>query len=185
MPSLRATASAVVRLSPVSMTMRSLPVQQLDRFRRGLLDRIGDADQPGERAVDDDEHHRLALGAAASSACRWQLAVHRPELVEHGALPSATRAAVDAAAHALCRSSTRSLRRSTARSRVRRAATMAAASGCSLPRSRLAASRNSVEFVVARGVTDAPLWLALRQRAGLVDDQRVDLAQHLDGLGVS
>jgi hypothetical protein len=34
-----------------------------DRLRRGLLDRIGDAEQAGDAAVERDEHHRLALGA--------------------------------------------------------------------------------------------------------------------------
>ena len=37
---------------------------------------------------------------------------------------------------------------------------------------------------LATGVTDTQLRLALRQRAGLVDDERVDLAQDLDRLGV-
>ena len=64
MPTCRATASAVRRLSPVSMTIaNAFAVQLGDRLRRALLDRIGDDDQPGELAVDRDEHHALALGA--------------------------------------------------------------------------------------------------------------------------
>ena len=60
----RATASAVVRLSPVSITTaKPFGVQRLDRLRRRRLDRIGDADEPGRLAVDRDEHHRLPVAA--------------------------------------------------------------------------------------------------------------------------
>ena len=50
MPSLLATAAAVVRLSPVSITI-AMPssLQHLDRFGGGCLDRIGNADESGGR----------------------------------------------------------------------------------------------------------------------------------------
>ena len=58
---------------------------------------------------------------------------------------------------------------------ARRRATIAAASGCSLPRSRLAASRSSsLSSTPAAATTSVSARLALGQRAGLVDDQRVD-----------
>ena len=51
----------MARLSPVNMTIRRPSWrQQADRFGRGAFDRIGHADGAGERAVDGDEHHRLA-----------------------------------------------------------------------------------------------------------------------------
>ena len=71
-----------------------------------------------------------------------------------------------------------------ARARARRA-TIAAASGCSLPWSMLAA-RRSTSSSVTRSRDDALEGRpALGQRAGLVDDQRVDLAQVLDRRGVA
>ena len=55
------------------------------------------------------------------------------------------------------------------------AATIAAARGCSLARSTLAASRSSLGLVEARGGRDGGDGrLALGQRAGLVDDEGVD-----------
>ena len=37
------------------------PVQQLNGFRRGRLDRVGDAEQTGSLAVDAHEHDGLPL----------------------------------------------------------------------------------------------------------------------------
>ena len=66
-----------------------------------------------------------------------------------------------------------------------RPATMAAASGCSLPRSRLAARRSSsVSSCPGSGDDGGEAGLALGERAGLVDHERVDLLQHLERLGV-
>ncbi len=91
-------------------------------------------------------------------------------------------AAVDLARHALARDRLELLRTSaevelprSARPRPRRAA-----SGCSLARSRLAASRSSsasLSSPVAHHRDQARL--ALGERAGLVDHQRVDLLQQL------
>ena len=57
-----ATASAVVRLSPVSITIR---IRSSCSCRMAsavvLLDRIRDADQSNDLAIDCDEHHRLAF----------------------------------------------------------------------------------------------------------------------------
>ena len=70
MPSLLATACAVVRLSPVSMTMR-MPVgpQARKRRRRRRLDRIGNGDDAGRLAVDRRRTSLSRRRAAASSAC--------------------------------------------------------------------------------------------------------------------
>ena len=37
-------------------------MQRLDRFGRGCLDRVGDGNEAGELADDDNEHRRLAFG---------------------------------------------------------------------------------------------------------------------------
>ena len=61
---------------------------------------------------------------------------------------------------------------------------MAAASGCSLDRSRLAASGRMIGLRHAWRRHDRDdLRLALGQRAGLVHDQRVDLLHALQRLG--
>ena len=61
-----ATASAVVRLSPVSMTMRTPAVaQRRERLGRRGLDRVGDRDQPGHRAVRPRRTSPLPPRAAA------------------------------------------------------------------------------------------------------------------------
>ena len=61
MPSRPATARAVRSLSPVAMTMRKpSPCSAVERRRRRRLHRVGDGDEPGDRAVHHDEHHRLA-----------------------------------------------------------------------------------------------------------------------------
>ena len=65
------------------------------------------------------------------------------------------------------------------------AATIAAASGCSLPRSTLAASRSTcASSKPGAGDDRDDLRLAFGQRAGLVDDQRVDLFHALERFGV-
>ena len=60
------------------------------------------------------------------------------------------------------------------------------ASGCSLARSTLAASRSNSFLVEAGRRHDGDhLRLAFGQRAGLVDDQRVDLLHALERLGIA
>ena len=98
------------------------------------------------------------------------------------------RAAVDRADDALAghRSEVGHLDRRDAALLARRA-TMAAASGCSLTRSRLAhepEQRRLVDASLRRPTVDER-GLALGQRAGLVDDDRVDLLQHFQRLGVA
>ena len=47
---------------------QSVLVEQANGFRGRVLDRVGDADQPGKAAVDFHQHHRLALRRAAPRA---------------------------------------------------------------------------------------------------------------------
>ena len=147
MPSCRATASAVVRLSPVSMTMRMPSALQRLRAPRGVvgLDRIGDGDDAGQPAVDRDEHRRSRRRARSSSASASSAPASTPS-----SSSSARVAERDARAARPCRvtplpvgeSKLVGLGQRRARARAA-AATIAAASGCSLPRSTLAASRSS------------------------------------------
>ena len=189
MPSFRATASAVVRLSPVSMTTRSPSSwSSSKRLRRRRLDRIGDPEQTRRPAVDGDEHHRLPVRAAAPPPA----AASSPG-VDARALRGAARCRAPRA-----RPSTRAGRRpcpvqrlesssagSSASPRSSAPRDDRAASGCSLARSRLAASRSSSSSSTpGAATTDDQPRLALGERAGLVDDQRVDLLQDLQRLGV-
>ena len=158
---------------------RSLP-------RRGLLDRVGDDEEPGEPAVDRDEHDALAFAARCASACASSAPGSIPSSRISAALPSATlrpsTVPGDALAGARCE-----VARLAGRSRPRSSApsTIAAASGCSLPRSSAAASRSSSSSSKpSAGYDRDQLRLASGQRAGLVDDQRVDLLHQLERLGV-
>ena len=63
--------------------------------------------------------------------------------------------------------------------------TIAAASGCSLPRSRLAARRRISSLALSRRWHQRrQVRLALGERAGFIHYQGVDLFQHLQGFGV-
>ncbi len=92
---------AVRSLSPVTMTMRKPQrVQRLQRRRRRLLDRIGDADEARDRAVDHHEHHRLALVAAGVGvACEAPRS--SPSSASMRGVAERHRPAVDPARHAL------------------------------------------------------------------------------------
>ena len=124
---------------------------------------------------------RAAARPPASSGCGRDAELgQEPRVAERrrgGARPCRSRP---------CRSASRS--RAPAQARCLRSAaasTMAAASGCSLARSTLAASRStSLSSKPSRGIDRDHLRLAFGQRAGLVDDQRVDLLHALQRLGV-
>ena len=71
MPTWRAMASAVARLSPVSIhDVEPERLQLRDRRARLRLERVGDGDQPRRSAVDRDVHRRGARAASASRAAR-------------------------------------------------------------------------------------------------------------------
>ena len=79
MPSRRATASAVVRLSPVSITTRTPScAQRLQRVRRRRLDRVGDGEDGRGLAVDRERRSRSRRPGAARSASPSSAAVSTP-----------------------------------------------------------------------------------------------------------
>ena len=69
---------------------------------------------------------------------------------------------------------------------LRGRATIAAASGCSLPRSKRRSEAQNLRFASRRRLplSDVPARLALGERAGFVHDERVDLFQDFERLGV-
>ena len=161
-------------------------VEQRESPRR-VLSLIGSATptRPAGSTVDRHEHHGLALATQRLGAFGERTQVRR-----RGS-PSARgcrapRPARRRVPSRLCPSSTRSLRPPRAwaprASRRRRSPPPAGVRSRARGSPRGAAS---VALVDAFGGGDAhEPRLALGQRAGLVDDQRVDLAQHLDRLGV-
>jgi hypothetical protein len=69
MPRRRATARAVVRLSPVSMTTRIFSrAQRLKRRRRRRLHRVGDGEDAGGAAVEREEDRRRAVRRCRSAS---------------------------------------------------------------------------------------------------------------------
>ena len=81
---------------------------------------------------------------------------------------------------------TRPVARGICRPRLRAAPTMAAPSGCSLACSMAAAEREHVPARIRspRTTTEASRRLALGERAGLVDDERVHLLEPFERFGV-
>ena len=79
MPTARATASAVVRASPVSShTSTPAARSSRDRLGRRRSHRVGDRDQAGGGAVDGDEHHGPAVAPRRSSPGRRAPRGRRP-----------------------------------------------------------------------------------------------------------
>ena len=182
----RAIASAVVRLSPVSMMTRRPSSCSAGSPRPSSADRVGDAEQPGGSAVHGHETRRCGPSRRAPSA---RAASRRRRCRARSA--TSTLPSVDA------RPSTRPLtplpvvdtksRHGRKRECLapRRPRTMAAASGCSLPRStrrrqpqqrRLGRSRHatstrhdarlpsvSVPVLSTTSVSTAPAARALRR----------------------
>ena len=167
--------AAVVALSPVSMTSRRPSrLQRRNRLRRARLDRVRHADEAGQRPVDRDEHHGLSmraqgLGSAGERATRPTPAAPRTRgcratTVRPSTRPRTPLPVTDSNVSALGRVSPRAVAPST----------IAAASGCSLPCSSLAASASQDVIASRRGLHGHERGLAFGQRAGLVDDERVD-----------
>ena len=190
MPSCRATASAVVRLSPVSMTT-SMPSARsaAQRLRRRRLDRIGDREQRRRawpstatkidgRAVARAAARPLSRSAAVSTPSSAEIAgvaerdASCPSTLPVDALAgrrSRTRSTAASVELALLGSARRSPAPADARWRARRWR-------------RAAAARLSSNAVGGDDRDD--LRLALGQRAGLVDHERVDLLHPLQRFGV-
>ena len=144
-PACRRRPAAVVRLSPVIITSRTPSAcSARDRLRRRRLDRVGDG--RGRRPAGRRWRRRspVAPSARSASASASSAAVSTP------CSPSGTRPTRAAGRGRRprrsrpCRPGSRSLTARTASGpRSWAARTMASASGCSLPRSRLAARRSS------------------------------------------
>ena len=144
MPSLAATACAVVRLSPVSMTMRMPSARRL-ASAAGVVALIGSATAmiPAGRPS-TATNIAVAPSRRSASARDSRSALATPRSLNRPALPTATARppivpvtplpVTDAKPVASLSSTPRSLAE----------ATIAAASGCSLARSRLAPSANTV-----------------------------------------
>ena len=150
------------------------PVQRLERRRRRLLHRVGDADEPRHRPVHHHEHHRLA--PVAPRVRRRRPVARQPEVRQQRRIAERHRPALHHALHPLAGHRLEVARLGRAR-RPRASAprTIASASGCSEPRSRLAASRSTSASSLPRLRQHRhQRGLAHGQRAGLVHDQRVD-----------
>ena len=161
--------------------------QAVERRRRRRLDRIGDGDDAGRLAVDGDEQHRRAVAAAARRRVPREIADATPRSSISFALPSATARpptvpvtplpVTDAKSVASCRAHAALLRRGDDRRGQRMFARPFEAGG---QRQQIVPRRSR-----AAGTTAIDARLALGQRAGLVDDQRIDLLQALERFGDS
>ena len=140
---------------------------------------------PAGLAVDRRRRSRWRRRRAARPPRSASASRSTPCLPRNAALPSSDALALDGAEHALAGRRVEVGDPGAARAcAARAAATMAAASGCSLARSTLAASRSSRLVEACRRHDRGDRRPAFGQRAGLVDDQRVDLLQPLQRLGV-
>ena len=141
-PHFRATTSAVVRLSPVSMTMRS-PSLRNSMSAPNVVSLIGSATPIRPRpAVDRGEHHGLAIGALPLGALGQRTGVD-VEALQQPLVADRDLAAVRLPRTPLPVIESKSPRLHELKPPLLGRATIAAASGCSLARSRLAASRSS------------------------------------------
>ena len=173
----RATASAVVRPSPVAMTMRSpAALQARDRLRRRLLDRVGHRDEAGERAVHGQEHRRSRRRGADAPRSLADDSRRRPRPRASARCCRAPARALDLAADADAGCPIRNPRPASARPRRRASATIAARADarCPGPGWRRAAAPRLGECR-RRAIDVAKRGPPFGQRAGLVDDQRVDV----------
>ena len=159
-------------------------LQRGQRLSGACLDRIGHGEQRGRGAVDGDEHDRRALAPQRLGPCGERQGV-RAALGQERVRADRDRASLDgtcdaAAWEGLEIDGLGELERACDRA----AATTAAAIGCSLDRSRLAASprrrrRNSRRHLDRRDPRPA-----LGQRPRLVHDERVDALEQFERLGV-
>ena len=188
MPSLRATASAVVRLSPVSMTMR-MPSACSAAIASGVVALIGSA-TPSRPASRPSTATNITVCAVARAAPRRA----RPASPTSTPSSSMQRAVAerDARGRRPCPSTPLPVSDSKAPAAAERDAALVARPRRSPPRADARCrARGSPRGAAARsrstpagGDDRHQPRLAFGQRAGLVDDERVDLAQHLDRLGV-
>ena len=140
MPSRRATASAVsAAVAGRHHHLQPERAKCCNRLGRRRPNRIGDRDDAGELSVEGEEHDGLAILAALGCRGRHRLernmlVVHQPAIAEEHGAAEATLPVTPLPA-----SASKSPAFSPARLRSRAAATIASASGCSLPASIAAA----------------------------------------------
>ena len=144
MPSLRATACAVVRLSPVSITTR-MPSSRSACNAAGAVRLTGSA-----MAITPAAFPSIATKMAVAPSCRsssaWPLspAVEIFSSAKKAALPRTTRLRSTMPMAPLPLGASKPITRASSMLRSFAAATIAAASGCSLACSTLAAKRSTV-----------------------------------------
>ncbi len=174
MPSARATASAVVRLSPVSMTTR-MPSAMSALSASGVVALTGSA-MATRPASFPSIATKIAVApfARCASASRSWAAVGMLNSLRNFALPMTTRRLSTMPMAPLPVGELKPLTSARTILRSFAARTMAAASGCSLARSTLAASAKHFRLFESRqpGRWRRPRACP-RSGAGLVDDQRI------------
>jgi hypothetical protein len=141
------------------------------------LDRVGDRQDASRFPVDGDEDRRGAL-----SAQLFRNFVERRNVDSSGAriiiwLPMTTLRPSIVPVTPLSEGASKSSADANVNLRSDAAFTIAAASGCLLPRSRPAAGRSTSSSVNRPGSDGDDFRVALGEHAGLVYDQRVDLLQ--------
>ena len=163
----------------------ALGAQRGERLCGARLDRVGDGEETRRPAVERDQHDALSLPpqlVGARGECRRVDAERRHQRGVADRDPPA----VDHAVRAFAGLAAEFGRRGEGEAALLAPATIAAASGCSLARSRLAARRSSSSSATAPSARPpSQAGLAFGQRAGLVDDQRVDLFQQFERFGVA
>ena len=137
-------ASAVVRLSPVSMTTRTPSARSASSAAgvEGLIG-IGDGDDAGGLAVDGRRRSRWRRRGACARPSRRARRCRCRARAGNAALPMVTSLPSTRPTAPLPVGESKSVAAAKAMPRCSAAATTAAASGCSLARSTLAARRNS------------------------------------------
>ena len=161
-------------------------VQRRDGRGGARLDRVGDGDEPGRARRRRRRTSRCCPRACSASALARRARRGRAPSAIIAALPSATARppTVPRTPLPVTDREVGGLAERQRRAPSRRA-TIASASGCSEPRSRLAAAASSVVLVAVERDDVGEDRLALGQRAGLVDDQRVDAGEALQRLGLA
>src|SRR3954463_6337712 len=194
MPSRRATACAVVRVSPVSMTTRT-PSCPSSLSAADVVGLTGSAIAITAASLRSTARKMaVAPSARSRSASPSRSAVSIPSSWRNFALPRRPRRPSTTPTAPLPVGESNSDTADIGSPRSRAEATIAAASGCSLACSTLAASRSAPHAAArsqppppreaGRGRTRHNLGPALRQRACLVDHERVDLLHALERFGV-
>ncbi len=185
-PSLRPTASAVVRLSPVSMTSRMPSLRNAVTAAKALsLTGSATATSPAAHAVDRNQHHSLAVLAKLFGARSRDHRDRRRATARSARFPIATRLP----------STTPTMPLPGLRGEVDRSAELQAAllgalddgSGERMLAASFEARGEPQQLALAEraGCHDADeARLALGQGSGLVDDQGVDLLHDFERLGI-